>query len=462
MRIAVVGMGYVGIATASGLAQLGHDVTGVDIDQTRIALLAGGTLPIYEPGLAETIRSAIGNRSLRFTTDRAEAVLDSEAVFIAVGSPTDRDGSADLSQVYDAVDQIAPILPDRCILVVKSTVPVGTTRSLLELLQSLRPDAELDVASNPEFLRQGSALHDFLEPDRLVVGTSGASAEAVMRRVYEPMLDGTRVTPSVFTNFESAELIKYASNAFLAVKLSFINEIADLCEATGADIDDVSRGVGLDPRIGSTYLSAGPGYGGSCLPKDTQALLHTSRVHGTPSRVVAAAIDVNRERRRSMTDRIAAAVTVPLTQATVTVLGITFKHGTDDLRESPAVDIVKGLLGEGVRVRVCDPQGNKQAEQAIPNARYFDDPMEAIVDADAIVFATGWPEFADLNLSLARARTRGSALIDLRNVISPQDAIRAGFHYESIGRSSEQLAGSESGYHGPDAHSKDVEIEPDR
>ncbi|MEA2024442.1 MAG: UDP-glucose/GDP-mannose dehydrogenase family protein [Actinomycetota bacterium] len=433
--IAVIGTGYVGLAAAAGLSYLGHNVTGVDVDEAQVAVLRDGGCPIYEPGLVEMLDSGRAAKLLRFTTNHRYAVEEADAVFICVGSPTDAAGQADLSYVYEAIRQIAPTLSDGAAVVIKSTVPVGTTANVRTLLQELRPNLSIGIAANPEFLRQGRAIHDFLHPDRIVVGTDEARVKALIRGIYQPLLDADSSVVLLDTDIETAELVKYASNAFLAVKLSFINEIADLCEQTGANIEDVAAGVGMDPRIGPAFLKAGPGFGGSCLPKDTQALLHTSRVHGAPSRLVAAAVDVNVERRRAMLYRVERAIGHSLTGATVAVLGITFKAGTDDLRDSPSVDIVRDLVGHGAAVRVTDPEGMERAAAILHGVEFFDDPYDAVSDADAVVVGTEWPEFAELDLGRIADTVESRVLVDLRNLIDPGAARDAGFEYHSIGRS---------------------------
>ena len=434
LRIAVIGTGYVGLTAAAAFSHFGHRVTGVDIDEDRIDALNDGQVPIYEPGLGELLEEGTGASRLGFTTDHAAAVEQAEVVFVTVGSPTTARGTADLSYVESAFRQMAPSLQPETVVVIKSTVPVGSTHQMRSLLAELRPDLAVDVAANPEFLRQGRAVEDLLDPDRLVVGADSDHAFAVIRRVYAPVLERDSGVDAVFTDPAAAELIKYGSNAYLAVKLSFINEMADLSEETGANIEDVARGIGLDPRIGPAYLQAGPGFGGSCLPKDTQALLHSGRERGVPSRLVAAAIDVNQGRKRQMIERIDTAVDGPLGDATVAVLGITFKAGTDDLRESPAVDIVRGLIGLGTQVKVTDPEGVDNARSVIPAAEYFEDPYDAIADADAVVIATEWPEFAKLDLTKVAELAAHPVVVDLRNLLDPAAAAAAGLRYTSIGR----------------------------
>lgn len=432
MRITMIGTGYVGLTTGACLAELGHQVTCVDLEPEKIDRLIVGDIPIFEPGLEELVtRNAAAGR-LAFTTDYATAVPTADTVFIAVGTPSSPTGKADLSQVMTAADSLAKVLEPNTTVVVKSTVPVGTTSEVGARITDARPDLSFEIASNPEFLRQGAAVEDFMQPDRLVIGASTEAAEHTLRRVYQPLL--VKGAPGIFTNVETAELIKYASNAFLATKLSFINEIADLCELAGARVEDVAEGMGLDVRIGPRFLSAGPGYGGSCLPKDTQALLHTSQVFGAPSRIVAAAVDVNASRRRRMADKIAAAVGGSLTDATVAVLGLTYKANTDDLRESPAVEIVRSLLGLGARVRAYDPEGMGNARRLLPGIAFTDDPYAAMEDAAALVILTEWPEFATLDPTRIAQTLRNPVVVDTRNLYDPNDITAAGLEYHSIGR----------------------------
>ncbi len=434
LNLAVIGTGYVGLTAAAALAELGHTVTGVDINAERIAELNEGMVPIFEPGLGELIERGTAEGRLAFTTDHVAAVSDADAVFITVGSPTTARGSADLSYVESALLQIAPALRPGAVIVVKSTVPVGTTEMLRSLLDEARPGLDAELVANPEFLQQGKAVHDFLHPDRIVVGADSDHAVATMRRIYDPILAADDSIDALFTDTATAELVKYGSNVFLAIKLSYINEMADLSEETGANIEDVARGIGLDPRIGPGFLRAGPGFGGSCLPKDTQALLHSGRTRGVPSRLVAAAIDVNENRKRHMVRRILAAIDAPHTDATVAVLGITFKAGTDDLRESPAVDFVRELIGHGINVRVSDPEGIPNARVLLPAADYFEDPYDAIEGADAVVIATEWPEFAKLDLGRVAELAARPVVVDLRNIVDPEAAAAAGLRYSSIGR----------------------------
>jgi UDPglucose 6-dehydrogenase len=433
MRIGVIGTGYVGLVTAACFAELGHDVVAVDIDRAKVESLRMGHIPIYEPGLPELVTRGRETGKLEFTTSHAEAAAEADLIFVAVGSPTTGMGEADLSQVVDSIEQIAPVVADRTVVVIKSTVPVGTNADMAAMMDRLQPDLEVEIAANPEFLRQGSAVEDFMRPDRIVIGARSDAAARLVRDAYAPLI-ATEAPPVLLTDVETAELIKYTSNAFLAVKLSFINEIADLCEQAGASIADVAAGVGLDPRIGARFLQAGPGFGGSCLPKDTQALLHTSRMFGTPSRIVAAAVDVNRERKHSMVTKIADAVDGDITDATIAILGITFKADTDDLRESPAVDLVRGLVGLGASVRVYDPQGMDRAREILPNVEYEPTAYAAMDGADVAVIATEWPEFSTLDLEKVRTLLGQPTLIDLRNLYGAEDVTAAGIEYISIGR----------------------------
>jgi UDPglucose 6-dehydrogenase len=433
VQITVIGTGYVGLVSGACLAELGHDVTCLDIDVQKIMKLRAGSIPIFEPGLPDMVERTRDSGRLEFSSDYAEAVPGSEVVFVTVGTPALPDGTADLSQIDGAIANVAAVADPGTTVVIKSTVPVGTTRRAEAMLLEGSPEANLHIASNPEFLRQGSAVEDFMNPDRIVVGTDSEDAEAVLRAVYQPQL--SQGIPDVFTNVESAELVKYAANAFLATKLSFINEIADLCEMTGATVEEVTRGMGLDDRISDRYLATGPGFGGSCLPKDTQALLHTSRMYGMQSRIVSAAFEVNRRRADRMRAKIETAVEVPLDQARIAILGLTFKANTDDLRESPSVEIVKRLLDAGADISAYDPQGMDRARTLLPaTVELATSPVEAMQDADAVVIATEWGEFATLDLEEVAAALNGSVLIDLRNLYDPEQVVAAGLHYVSLGR----------------------------
>ena len=433
MRIAMIGTGYVGLVSGVCFSDFGHDVVCVDRIAEKVETLRRGVSPIYEPGLEAMMSRNVEAGRLAFSTDLAAALAGADAVFIAVGTPTRRgDGHADLSYVYAAAEEIARTLTAPTVVVVKSTVPVGCNREVLRRIRAARPDLRIEVASNPEFLREGSAIEDFMRPDRVVVGAETDHARDVMRRLYAPL--SLRETPIMFTTFETAELIKYAANAFLATKITFINEIADLCERVGGDVQDVAKGMGLDGRIGSKFLHPGPGYGGSCFPKDTLALAQSGRAHNAPIRIVETVIEVNDARKRRLAQRILDALGAQPAGRRVALLGVTFKPNTDDMRDAPALTIVPALVGAGVAVAVCDPHGRKEGEALLPGVSWIEDPYEAAKDADALAVLTEWNMFRGLDLSRLRAAMRGDALIDLRNVYRPADAGRAGFAYQSVGR----------------------------
>lgn len=433
MRVAMVGAGYVGLVSGACLSDFGHEVVCVDRQADRIERLNRGEAPIFEPGLeALMVKNASAGR-LSFTTDLAAAIDGVEAVFIAVGTPTRRgDGHADLSYVFAAAREIAEHARADAVVVVKSTVPVGTNREVARLLAEARPDLRLVVASNPEFLREGAAIEDFMRPDRVVVGAECDAARETLRRLYSPL--SLRETPILFTGLETAELIKYASNAFLATKITFINEMADLCEKVGADVQGVAKGVGLDRRIGSKFLHPGPGYGGSCFPKDTMALTRTAREHGAPSLIVETVIEVNAARKRRMAERIVDALGGSAAGRRVAVFGATFKPNTDDMREAPSLTIVPALIGAGAEVAICDPEGEREGAPLLPGARWTLDPYEAAGGVDAIVVLTEWNMFRGLDLGRLRALARGDALVDLRNVYRREEAEAAGFRYWGVGR----------------------------
>ncbi len=429
----MIGAGYVGLVSGACFSEFGHEVVCVDQDAERIAGLEAGKIPIYEPGLDDMIAHNQRFRRLSFSTDLAAAVARSEAVFIAVGTPSRRgDGHADLSYVYAAAEEIAAALDGPTVVITKSTVPVGTGRELQRIISKARPDADFDVASNPEFLREGSAIEDFIRPNRVVVGAESERARAVMRELYRPLY--LLETPILFTTLETAELIKYAANAFLATKITFINEIADLCEKVGATVQDVAKGIGLDGRIGRKFLHAGPGYGGSCFPKDTLALLRTAELHGVDQRIVEAVVQVNSRRKRAMAGRIIAACGGSVLDKTIALLGLTFKPNTDDMRDSPAIDIVRGLKDKGARIRAFDPEGMEEAAKVLDGVEFCEDAYDAMEGSDAVVIVTEWNEFRALDLNRVRDLLSEPIMVDLRNIYRPDEMAAAGFRYYSIGR----------------------------
>ena len=433
MHIAMIGTGYVGLVSGACFSQFGIEVTCVDLDEAKIASLQAGKIPIYEPGLDEIVERNASAGRLHFTTDLASAVSGADAVFIAVGTPSRRgDGHADLTYVYDAARQIAAALNGYTVVVTKSTVPVGTGREVERVILGVRPDADIDVVSNPEFLREGSAIEDFTRPDRVVIGTQSPRAQEAMRELYRPLF--LNETPILFTKRETAELVKYATNAFLATKITFINEIADLCEQVGADVHDVARGIGLDGRIGRKFLHPGPGYGGSCFPKDTLALVRTAQDAGVGMRIVDSVVEVNASRKKAMADRVVAACDGSIDGKTIGVLGLTFKPNTDDMRESPSLDIVPALQAQGATVRVYDPVGMDEARKSLSGVMWCENAYDAITDADAVVLVTEWNEFRSLNLERVKSLMKQPVMVDLRNVYSPEDMAAAGFIYKSIGR----------------------------
>jgi UDPglucose 6-dehydrogenase len=433
MRIAMIGTGYVGLVTGTCLSDFGHDVVCVDKNAEKIDRLRAGDVPIYEPGLDELLARNAGAGRLAFTADLGEAMAGAEAVFIAVGTPSRRgDGHADLSYVYAAAEEVARHITDYVVVVTKSTVPVGTNREVARRIRAANPDAAFDVASNPEFLREGAAIEDFMRPERVVTGVETERARGVMAEVYRPL--NLRETPMVYTDLESAELIKYAANAFLATKITFINEIADLCERAGANVQAVAKGIGLDGRIGPKFLHPGPGYGGSCFPKDTAALARTGQELASPVRIVETVIEVNDARKRAMVEKIRGALDDRLAGRRIAVLGVTFKPNTDDMREAPSLTIVPALIGGGAEVRVSDPEGRKEGEAMLPGATWCDDAYEAAAGADALVIITEWNEFRALDLERLRQTMRGTVLVDLRNIYVPEEARAAGFSYTSVGR----------------------------
>ena len=434
MRIAMIGGGYVGLVSAACFAEFSTEVTVVEVDAAKLDALHAGRMPIYEPGLDKLVNDNVAAGRLAFTGDIAAAVDGAEAVFIAVGTPTRRgDGHADLTYVYAAAEQVARALTGYSVIVTKSTVPVGTGRRIAEIVHATRPDLEFDVASNPEFLREGNAIGDFMRPDRVVIGAESDRARDVLRTLYRPLF--LIETPIVFTGIETAELTKYAANAFLAMKVTFINEMADLCEKVGADVHDVARGIGLDGRIGRKFLHPGPGYGGSCFPKDTLALARIAQDAGAPMRLVETVVAVNDARKSSMALRVIHACGGSVRGKTIAVLGLTFKPETDDMRDSPAISIIARLAGDGAVIRAFDPEGMDQARGVLPpSVEYCRDSLDAAAGADALVLITEWNEFRALGPARLRAAMRGKVLVDLRNVYDPVAMRQAGFDYHGIGR----------------------------
>jgi UDPglucose 6-dehydrogenase len=434
VRIAMIGGGYVGLVSGACFAEFGTDVAVVESDPVRLAALTAGRMPIYEPGLEELVNANVKAGRLTFTADLASAVNGAEAVFIAVGTPTRRgDGHADLSYVYAAAEQVARALTGYAVIVTKSTVPVGTGRRIADIMCAARPDLDFDVASNPEFLREGNAIGDFMRPDRVVIGTESDRAREVLRRLYRPLY--LIEAPIVFTGIETAELAKYAANTFLAMKVTFINEMADLCEKVGADVHDVARSIGLDGRIGRKFLHPGPGFGGSCFPKDTLALMRIAQDAGAPSRLVETVVAVNDARKAGIAMRVIAACDGSVRGKTIAVLGLTFKPETDDMRDSPSIPIVLRLIADGATVRAFDPEGMQQAREVLPRSViYCKDALDAAAGADALVLVTEWNEFRALSAARLRETMRGRVLVDLRNVYDPLAMLRNGFAYHSVGR----------------------------
>jgi len=433
MKIGMVGTGYVGLVSGTCFSEFGVDVVCVDKDEAKIARLRAGECPIYEPGLESLIAANVHAGRLRFTTDLGEAVSGADAVFIAVGTPSRRgDGHADLTYVYAAAREIAAELDRYTVVVTKSTVPVGTGREVARVIREARPDADFDVASNPEFLREGSAINDFMRPDRVVIGTDSERAAAVLRALYRPLY--LLETPILLTTLETAELTKYAANTFLATKITFINEMADLCEKVGANVQDIARGIGLDGRIGGKFLHAGPGYGGSCFPKDTLALVQTAQDYGAPARIVETVVEINDRRKRRMAEKIIEACGGSVAGKTIAVLGLTFKPNTDDMRDSPSLAIVPALIEAGATVRAYDPEGMKEAAQSLSGVIFCEDPYGTMEGADALVIITEWNAFRALDLDRVKQLMNRPLMVDLRNIYKPDEMVQAGFTYHSIGR----------------------------
>jgi UDPglucose 6-dehydrogenase len=433
MRLTMIGTGYVGLVSGTCFSEFGHDVTCVDIDPKRIETLEAGRIPIFEPGLEDLVRRNVEAGRLHFTGDIAKGVAGADAVFIAVGTPSRRgDGHADLSYVYEAARQIAAVVTGPCVIVNKSTVPVGTARAVEKIVADTGAAYPIEIASNPEFLREGSAINDFTHPDRVVCGVNSERARQVMREIYRPLF--LRETPIFFTNWESAELIKYAANSFLAVKIGFINEMADLCEKVGANVQDLAKGIGMDKRIGDKFLNPGPGYGGSCFPKDTLALLKTSQDYGAPVSIVEATVSANDERKKAMAAKVIAECGGDVSGKTIGVLGLTFKPNTDDMRDAPSLVIVPELIKAGAKVKVFDPEGRHQAEPMLPGVEFVPGPYEVAADAAAVVLLTEWNEFRALDLARVRDSMATPIFVDLRNVYRPDEMHELGFKYSSVGR----------------------------
>ena len=433
MRVAMIGTGYVGLVSGACFADFGHSVVCIDKDEAKIARLKDGGIPIYEPGLDALVANNVRDGRLSFATEPGEAIAQADAVFIAVGTPSRRgDGHADLSYVHAAAAEIADLMQGFTVVVTKSTVPVGTGDEIERIIRERRPDAEFAVVSNPEFLREGAAIEDFKRPDRVVVGTDDERAREVMRELYRPLK--LNETPILFTGRRTSELIKYAANAFLAMKITFINEMADLCEAVGADVQQVARGIGLDNRIGSKFLNAGPGYGGSCFPKDTLALVRTADDASSPVRLVKTTVEVNDARKKAMAGRVSAAAG-ELKGKTAAILGLTFKPNTDDMRDAPSLDVIPALLAMGATVRAFDPEGMEEAARILDgDVSFVDGPYSAVEGADVAVILTEWDQFRALDLDRVKLLMKAPVVVDLRNVYRPEDMRVRGFKYSSIGR----------------------------
>jgi len=433
MRVAMIGTGYVGLVSGACFADFGHVVTCIDKDASKIERLEQGIMPIYEPGLDDLVADNVRDGRLFFAIDGAEAIRQADAVFIAVGTPSRRgDGYADLSYVYDAAKEIAGLIEGFTVIVTKSTVPVGTGDEIERIIRETRPDADFAVVSNPEFLREGAAINDFKRPDRVVVGIEDERARAPMTELYRPL--NLNETPILFTGRRTSELTKYAANAFLAMKITFINEVADLCEKVGADVQQVAKGIGLDNRIGSKFLHAGPGYGGSCFPKDTLALVHTAEDAGAPLRLVETTVEVNAARKKAMAERVIAALGGDVAGKTVCLLGVAFKPNTDDMRDAPSLDVAPALIAAGATVQAFDPEAMEEARKLLPDVVFKAGPYDAVEGADVVVILTEWDQFRALDLKRVKALAKQAIMVDLRNVYRADDVRAMGFAYTSIGR----------------------------
>jgi UDPglucose 6-dehydrogenase len=438
MHVTVIGTGYVGLVSGACFADFGHYVTCVDKDAAKIATLNRGQIPIYEPRLEDLVQSNARQGRLQFSADLNAAVPEADAVIIAVGTPSTTNGRADLSHVYAATREIASALSGFTVVITKSTVPVGTGDEVERILREVRPDGDFPVVSNPEFLREGAAIHDFKLPDRIVVGTDDSRAQEVLAELYRPLY--LNAAPMLFTSRRTAELIKYAANAFLATKITFINEIANLCEQVGADVQEVARGIGRDNRIGTKFLHAGPGYGGSCLPKDTLALIKIAEDHGVALRIVEATVAVNDQRKRSMVRKLTATLAEPVAGKTIAVLGLTFKPNTDDMREAPSIAIIAALRELNANVRAYDPAGMEEAKAIFPDITYCDGPYSAAEGAEALVIVTEWEQFRALDLARLKDVMARPVMIDLKNIYRPDELAKAGFVYEGVGRAGGRAA----------------------
>ncbi|MEZ5996908.1 MAG: UDP-glucose/GDP-mannose dehydrogenase family protein [Hyphomonadaceae bacterium] len=433
MRVTMIGTGYVGLVSGACFADFGHIVTCVDKDESKIARLQKGEIPIFEPGLDELVKDNVEQGRLFFTTDSSQAIRDADAVFIAVGTPSRRgDGYADLSYVYAAAEEIASLMNGYTVVVTKSTVPVGTGDEVEAIIKKTRPDADFTVVSNPEFLREGAAINDFKRPDRVVVGTDDERARERMRELYRPLF--LNETPILFTARRTSELIKYAANGFLAMKITFINEIADLCEEVGANVQEVARGIGLDNRIGRKFLNAGPGYGGSCFPKDTLALMKTARDAKAPIELIETTVRVNTARKQKMAQKIVEALDGNVNGKTIAILGLTFKPNTDDMRDAPALDIVPTLQAEGAKVRAFDPEGMHEAKAMLKDVSFATGPYDCVQNADGVVIITEWDQFRALDFDRLKDALKTPTIVDLRNIYSPAEMRAKGFKYVSVGR----------------------------
>lgn len=433
MKTAVIGTGYVGLVSGACFADFGHNVTCVDKDPAKIEMLKNGKMPIFEPGLEALVKKNVAAGRLSFTTDTARAVKDAQTVFIAVGTPSRRgDGHADLTYVYAAAEEIAAQIEGFTVVVTKSTVPVGTGDEVDVRIRAVNPEADFTVVSNPEFLREGAAISDFKRPDRVVVGTQDERAIDVMKQLYRPLF--LNETPIVFTSRRTSELIKYAANAYLATKITFINEIADLCEKVDADVQEVSRGIGLDNRIGKKFLHAGPGFGGSCFPKDTLAIIKTAQDYGSPLKIIETVEQVNKDRKASMASKVVKACGGDVKGKTIAILGLAFKPNTDDMRASPSLDIIQNLQHNGAKIQAFDPEAMQEAETLLTDVDFKENVYDTIENAEALVIVTEWDQFRALDLARVKSLLREPIIVDLRNIYVPQEMRELGFHYISIGR----------------------------